>query len=244
MDTIKRSRRRTNAQLDEDVMRELGELIKQNGFGNVDLTALTTKANIGANVFYRRYGTMQKMYDTLASKYDFWINDTVELTKLNEVGPKVFFANTLKSLFKELSDNEIMQKLLLWELSDDNSTTRRTAQMRDTMNLHIVQFYDLMFRPVKISIRGVIAILISGTYYLILHKERAEFCSIDFNSAEGEKEFSEAIDFLTDLIFDRLDLYREKREMALRMLDDGLSRKKICKYMNISDSELATLIQE
>ena len=30
-------------------------------------------ANIEANVFYRRYGSMENLYDRLAKQYDFWI---------------------------------------------------------------------------------------------------------------------------------------------------------------------------
>lgn len=242
METMKSGTRRTNSQLDSDVMRELEGLVKQHGFGNIDLTMLLQKAHVGANVFYRRYGSMQQLYDTLAGNYDFWINDTVKISDLNTLGPKKFFAHTLKSLYKGLSDNAIMQKLLLWEMSEDNDTTRRTAQMRDIMNLNLIQYYDLMFRPAKINIRSVVALLISGIYYLILHRERAEFCSIDFNSAEGEKLLSEAIDILTDVIFDKLDQFNEKREMISRMLADGISKRKVCKYMNITVSELNSFI--
>lgn len=244
MTTNRKNIRRTNQQIDTDVMRELEELVKVYGFGNVELTTLIAKANIGANVFYRRYGSMQNIYDIFAARYDFWINDMINITELNLVGPKVFFADTLKKLFKELSSNQIMQKLLIWEISENNNTTRRTAQVRDTMNLSLVQYYDLMFKPTKINIKTIIAILISGTYYLVLHKERSEFCGIDFNSAEGEKLFSEAIDTLTDIIFDRLDRYNEKKQMVSRMLSDGISPMKIGKYMNISQSELNSLIQK
>lgn len=123
-----------------------------------------------------------------------------------------------------------MQKLLLWEMSADNDTTRRTAQIRDLMNLNLVEYYDVLFKSARINIRGVIALLISGVYYLILHKERAPFCKIDFNTPEGEAAFSEAVDILVGMLFDRIEGHNQKRESYERMIKDGISKKKACQY--------------
>lgn len=219
-------------------MTELEKLVQEKGFANVSVTALMARANLEANVFYRRYGSIDNLYDRLAKRYDFWINDTIKISELNDLGPKLFFAKTLKTLYKELYENAVMQKLLIWEMTADNSTTRRTAQMRDTMNLNLVEYYDLMFKPLNINIRGIIALLISGIYYLILHKERAPFCSIDFNRADGGgKAFSEAVDTLVDLLFNQLESYNEKRESLNRMLKDGISKEKACQYLGISLTE-------
>ena len=231
-------RRRTNAELDETVIREFEELVREHGFGNVTISALTSRAKIESNVFYRRYGSMADLYDILSKKYDFWINDTIDLSLLNTLGPRRFFAYTLKTLYKEFVGNVVMQKLLLWELAEDNSTTRRTAQMRDVMNQNLIKYYEIMFQSLKINIKAIIATLISGIYYLIMHGERAEFCSIDFNSPDGEKAFGEAVDAITNLLFDKLDQHNEKKAIIKRMIGDGVNRDKICEYLNISLAEL------
>lgn len=239
----KPQKRRTNAQLDIDVMREIEQLVRRHGFGNVNVTALISNANMEPKVFYRRYESIGNLYDRLARRYDFWMNDMIAISDLNVLGPKLFFAKTLKTLYGELSSNTIMQKLLLWEMAEDNATTRRTAQMRDTMNLNLIKYYELMFKPAGIDVKPIIAILVSGIYYLILHRERAGFCSIDFNTPEGERAFCEAVDALTDLLFDRLDQYNYKKECAIRMLDDGMARRKVCDYLAISDAELTAFVQ-
>lgn len=229
--------RRTNAEIDHAVMTELIKLVEQNGFNNVSVTTLMARANIESNVFYRRYASIDNLYDTLAKRYDFWINDTIKIAELNDLGPRKFFAKTLKTLYKEFQQNAVMQKLLLWEMSSDNSTTRRTALMRDTMNLSMVEYYDQIFKSAKINIRSIIAILISGIYYLILHKDRAPFCSINFNTPEGEKAFSEAVDTLVELLFDQIDAVNQKKECLERMLKDGISKEKAYHYLGIETSE-------
>ena len=108
--------RRTNAEIDNTVMTELEKLVTQRGFGNVLVTELMANARLEPPVFYRRYGSIDNLYDRLAQRYDFWINNTIDTSELSALGPKVFFAKTLKTLYRELCNNAVMQKLLLWEI--------------------------------------------------------------------------------------------------------------------------------
>lgn len=234
--------RRTNEQIDKEVISELEKLVAEYGFGNVNLSALMKAANIEANVFYRRYGSMDNLYDRLAKQYDFWINDAIDVSSLNILGPKKFFAETFKTLYRNLSDNTVMQKLLLYEMSVINETTKRTAETRDIMNLNLIAFYDNLFKLAKINIKAIMANLIGGIYYLILHRRCAKTCTIDFSTQEGEKVFFEWIDFLTDAIFDKLEAYERNRKAAQEMLSDGISEFKICKYMGINKNDLKMLL--
>ena len=163
--------------------------------------------------FYRRYGSIDSLYDKLAKRYDFWINDTIKMSKLSDLGPKLFFAKTLKTLYKELSNNVVMQKLLLWEMSADNDTTRKNGSDKrlDELEFGRVLRCAVQSLPVSISV-ALLPSLISGVYYLILHKERAPFCKIDFNTPEGEAAFSEAVDILVGMLFDRIEGHNQKRE--------------------------------
>lgn len=80
------------------------------------------------------------------------------------------------------------------------------------MNLNLIIFYENFFVLVKINIKSIVLILIGGIYYLILYKECVKICIIDYKIKEGENVFLEGIDFLIDIIFDRLEMYdRDKK---------------------------------
>lgn len=236
-----RSKRRTNEQLDMDAISKLEELVIEYGFGNINLRTFIKAAGIEPHVFYRRYKSMDNLYDILVKQYDFWLNNTINIPSLSTLGPKKFFSETLKRLFRDLAENGIMQKLLLYEMTVANDTTKRAAATRDIMNLNLITFYEHLFEPVKINIKSVVAILIGGIYYLILHKDCAKICMIDFGSREGEKAFSEGVDFLTDVIFDKLEVYGKNKEAVRLMLSDGVSEAKICKYLGITKNDLKIL---
>lgn len=125
-----------------------------------------------------------------------------------------------------------------------NETTKRTAETRDIMNLNLIAFYDNLFKPAKINIKAIMANLIGGIYYLILHRRCAKTCTIDFSTQEGEKVFFEWIDYLTDTIFDKLEAYERNRKAAQEMLSDGISEFKICKYMGINKNDLRILLSK
>ena len=59
-----------------------------------------------------------------------------------------------------------------------------------------------------------------------------------------EKVFFEWIDFLTDVIFDKLEAYERNRKVAQEMLSDGISEFKICKYMDINKNDLRILLSK
>lgn len=238
----KRNNRRTNAEIDEKVMTELKKLVLEHGFGNVSMSALVKASNIEANVFYRRCGSMDKLYDKLAVECEFWINNTININDLSTLGPKKFFSETFKKLYIDLYQNGIMRKILLYELTVANTTTKRSAEMRDVMNLHLITFYEKLFEPTKINIKGITAILIGGIYYLMLHKECAKVCAIDFNTREGEKAFFEGIDFFTNAIFEKQETYERDKKMVARMLSDGVDKSDICKYMDIGKNDLKALL--
>ncbi len=78
-----------------------------------------------------------------------------------------------------------MQKLLIWEVSDSNYITERTAENRERHSQNLVEYFEKTDSDPNINIRVVSALLISGIYYLALHKNISTFCGIDFRSKEG-----------------------------------------------------------
>lgn len=239
METKKpRAPRRTQAQLEEDIMNALEELVIKNGFSKILLTDLINQSGIEATVFYRRYGTIDNILAILSKRYDFWINDAIDIKQLNVLGPRDFYASVLKLLYKELKGNLTMQKLLVWELNEDNEETRRTSNIRETMNMSLISYYDQLFQHTNVDIKCATAILISGIYYLVLHRDRSQFCTIDFNSKESDAIINRSIESITELIFRELDKVNMLRGVIERMRDGGIEDGKICEFLNISSVEL------
>lgn len=235
--------RRTNEQLEQDILNAIESLVCKKGFTEIPLMEFINEAHIDPNVFYRRYKTVSDVYSTLAKRNDFWINDSIEMSELPKLGDKAFFASGLKKLCNTLRDNLIMQKLLIWELSEVNETTKHSAQFRDTMNSNLVLYYKRIFDEVGIDIAPIIALMISGIYYLTLHRGIATFCLIDFSTEEGQKKLSSTIDTITEMLFRHIEHQKKQVFMAKEMAQDGITHQNICKYMGITPKELKGLLK-
>lgn len=158
MEPKNRRERRTKIQLEQDMMGAIARLVCEKGFSDIPLLEFTAEANIDPNVFYRRY-TVEDIYSELARKYDFWANGSVNVNRLHTLGDKAFFVNRIKMLHSRssLKANPIMQKILLWELTEVNEATRHSAQIRDTMNSNLVLYYKRLFDPINFGISPVLA---------------------------------------------------------------------------------------
>lgn len=137
-----------------------------------------------------------------------------------------------------------MQRLLAWELSEDNPTTRRTAGIREKLNLNMVAYYEDIFQSAGINIKSIMALLIGGVYYLVLHKGRSKFWSIDFSTKEGQKGVSDTIDMLTNMLFDKLEQKQRQQQMIQKMQNDGITQDRILEYLDITPYQFKKIMNK
>lgn len=232
--TSTRGARRTKVQLEKDIMNALEQLIVERGFMNIPMLTLVKAAGIDPNVFYRHYGTIENLLDKFTSQYDFWLNDIANISNLPKLGERKFYAETFKELYNELVKSPVMQRLLVWELAEDNPITRRTAGIREKLNLHLIAYYEELFQSSGIDIKSVTALLTGGIYYLALRQGHSKFCSIDFNTEEGQKRLVNVIDMLINMLFDRLEQKQKQCQIIQKMQNDGIAQNKILEYLDIT----------
>lgn len=236
-----RAARRSNEQLENDIMSTLEALIMERGVMNIPMMSFIKEAKIDANIFYRHYGTMNVLYDKFVNQYDFRFCDMLNIPNTHELNDRQFCIEALKRLYVELDENSIMQKLLLWELNDNNPTTRKIAAIRERMSLNITEYISEIFCRAHINIHCVVTLFVAGIYYLVLRHRHSSFCTVDFNTDSGRKQLFKAIDMFVNILFNELEKEQRQREMIKKMQKDGISQTKIAYYLGISVRQLKKL---
>lgn len=160
--------------------------------------------------------------DIYTRKYDYWFSDVIDSIEKNQCTEKEF-RSIIHGLFDDLNSNIIMQELLKWEICDENTITKRTAQMREFNTMPLVRRFQRVFAESDVKIGSLSALLIGGVYYLILHKKRSPFSGIDVNNCDGQEEIHYAIDFFTDAIFNRIKERGIEDRIAKRLRLNGVS---------------------
>lgn len=178
-----RRRRRTKEEVEKVFYETAKKIVEEVGFSNLTVSKIIQEAKIEPAVFYNRYKDMDDFLDKFVRAFDYWLKDSITLN------PKLELIENYQSLLSHLIDafaeNELMQKLIAWEMTEDNYITRRTAQNRDANSQHLITFFSDELSGCEVDFAVATAILIGGLYYLVIHRKMATFNNVNFNSPEG-----------------------------------------------------------
>jgi len=222
---VKKRFRRTKVAIERDVLQAVGSLIEEVGFSNVTLTGVAERAKIEPAVFYRRYANLEELFDKYTQKYDYWLAGLAENIPKN-LSDFEIYSWIMDHLVQELLKNKGMQQLLIWELSDDNVTTRRTSKLREVVNQPLMAMLEQKFKGTGLDVNVICAMMISGIYYLILHRKRSDFCAVDFNTKIGKERLRLGVKQMSQLLFAQV---QKKNEIAERLRAEGVSEEIISK---------------
>lgn len=192
--------RRTKANIIEDIRKAAVESVLKRGFSGSLVSEIIKKAKIEPVVFYNRYKNLEEFFSEFVKGYDYWFSDVSKEANKQKTSYDQFIA-LINGLQEYLIKKTVMQELIRWEIAEDNEITNRTASIREMFTLPLAEKYDNIFKNSGIDFVAIATIIISGLYYLYLHKDRSTFCDIDMNTEEGRNRINQAIKFLVEPLF-------------------------------------------
>jgi len=227
--------RRTRNELKEATLRAVSELSKEKGLSRITMVDIGEKAGIRVDVLKRNYTSVEKILSLYAASVDYWISDLFTpkhpMATINE---KVM-TEVLTNLANALYNDSEMQKLLFWELSEDNPTTRRLAANRELFYADVFTRYNDLFKDTGLHIDIISALINAGIYYLILHRKRSTFWGVDFSKRPERKRFIEAIGQVITLVFNTLEQQKQTVEIARKLKLKGVALDVIAECTGLSN---------
>lgn len=200
--------RRTKATIIEDIRKAAVESVLKRGFSGSLVSEIIKKAKIEPVVFYNRYQNLEEFFSEFVKEYDYWFSDVAKEANKQETPHDQFIA-LIEGLQECMIEKSVMQELIRWEIAEGNDITKRTASIREMFTLPLAEKYDDLFKNSGIDFVAIATIIISGLYYLYLHKDRSTFCNIDMNTEEGRNRVNQAIKFLSELLFSKRNMGKE-----------------------------------
>lgn len=200
--------RRTKATIIEDIRKAAVESVLKRGFSGSLVSEIIKKAKIEPVVFYNRHQNLEEFFSEFVKGYDYWFSDVAKEANKQETPHDQFIA-LIEGLQECMIEKSVMQELIRWEIAEGNDITKRTASIREMFTLPLAEKYDDLFKNSGIDFVAIATIIISGLYYLYLHKDRSTFCNIDMNTEEGRNRVNQAIKFLSELLFSKRNMGKE-----------------------------------
>ncbi|MCW3162157.1 TetR/AcrR family transcriptional regulator [Chryseobacterium oryctis] len=184
----------------QKLLAAVGKILKTKGYSGLKVSKIALVAGFDKKLIYEYFGSTDKLIDEYIKSQDYWSklspNDIAENIDLSDGGQELSKI-ALINQFESLKKNKELQKIILWELSENKPILKKLADERKELGDNLFKnITDPYFGEEKAKkFRAVMAIMISGLYYLNIHTATngSTFCGLDMKSAEGRAEIEKAI---------------------------------------------------
>jgi AcrR family transcriptional regulator len=236
-----KKQRRKKKEIDKAIWTAFEKIVIERGFNAVTIAELAKKSGIEYVLLYNRFKNTDDLFkEYSAANNDFWLNNSIRIDP--ELSFKENSINVYLKLIDNLYENEIMQRILLWELNDTHKTTRHIAISREVENSFILTYFDREVKNTGLNLNILNSMIISGIYFLILHKKISTFSFVNFNFEEAKEQLKETVKYVINKLFTETNDVHV--DMAKKLLKKGIDKSIIAEVTELSMKELEKLSAE
>jgi len=213
MEDESKSRKRTSGKLRDKertkvkMIQAVGKVLLKKGYTGLNASSIAKEAGIDKSLVWTYFGSLDKLVEEYIAQRDFWkykAADSINNMLTFKDGIKEeYMSGLLQFQFQSLLDDEILQRIMLWGISEKKDFLRHISDERELIGEEVFKIVDPQFKNSDIDIRGILAIIVAGIYYLVLHGKTngSLFCGIDLNTADGEDRIKESISQIISMAY-------------------------------------------
>ncbi|WP_367864816.1 TetR/AcrR family transcriptional regulator [Pedobacter sp. WC2423] len=186
----------------------VGDIIRSTGYTGLGVNAIAKNAGVSKKLIYRYFGTVDSLIETYLVERDYWVTFSKKVSDAAVASNKKqtmieFSSSIFENQFDFFFNEDEMQRIILWEISEKNNILNDLSRKREAMGEELLKLTDPYFKDSDINFRAVSAIIICGIYYSVLHtkKNASTICGLDLNTETGRKEITKAIRKIVELCF-------------------------------------------
>lgn len=191
----------------DKMVQAVGKVLLKKGYTGLNASAVAKEAGVDKSLVWTYFGNLNNLVEEYISQRDFWkfkAKDSIEnLTVVPKEVNEHDMAALLQFQFQALLEDEILQRIMLWGISEKKDFLRNLSDEREIIGEAIFKNIGPQFKDSNIDIRGILAILVAGIYYLVLHGKinGSLFCGINLNTVNGEKRIKESISQIISMAY-------------------------------------------
>ncbi|SHL11140.1 TetR/AcrR family transcriptional regulator [Chryseobacterium polytrichastri] len=188
----------------QKLLAAVGKILRVKGYSGLKVSKIAAVAGFDKKLIYEYFGSTDKLIDEYIKSQDYWTKfNQTEDVDLSDGGQELSKIAVLNQ-FENLKKNKELQKIILWELSESKPILRKLVEQREEVGDVLFQHItDPHFGEDATRYRAIMALIISGAYYLNLYTgyNANKFCGIDMKTDEGRAEIEKAIVELIDFAY-------------------------------------------
>lgn len=200
---------RDKSQTKFNLVEAVGKVIQKKGYTALNGPNIAKEAGVDKKLIWTYFGSIDNLVEEYLQQKDFWRIAEKEIVEhLQEssrnINEKDIYT-LLKNQLKNLLNDELLRKIIHWELKGEHKTLRKIADQREEFAQKTFKTIAPKFLNSDRDIMANLALQIGGLYYLSLHAKanRSTFCGIDINKKAGEERILKALKDILDYTFDK-----------------------------------------
>lgn len=234
----KRRPRRPKIILQRDILDAIAILVSKNGFANVNLSSISQAAEVDINAILRNFGSLERLLDRYAQIFDYWYDDVVRNAKWSKPdGPEQLYDAILRKVAESLYKEKNMRQLLLWEMSEENNTTKRVAYNRELAFENVFRSQEETFENTGLDLEVLTGILVGGITYLSMRRKKSQFLGVDYSLTKNKERLIKTIADIVNMYFATVKQRKEVFTAAKNLKEKGIDTAIIAECCQI-DKEL------
>lgn len=236
----KKQRRSIEARM--EILDAVGRTLKKQGYAKLNLNTVGEEVNLDKSALYRYFGNFEELLRAYIERQDYWLKGIKEFGDVEVDDKAGELKHIIKEQFKLLDKNPEFQQLLIWELADKDGLTTPISIRREMFSRKLIEQAKGVLELQGINLNYIIALIFSGFYFLILHKEQAEFCGVDMKQKEHKEEFLRTVDWMVDKLLICED--DKTKQTIIKAHQEGIAIETISKITDVPLDEVKRVIGE
>ncbi|RYE28763.1 MAG: TetR/AcrR family transcriptional regulator [Sphingobacteriales bacterium] len=182
----------------------VGAVIETKGYTGLTATNIAKVAGLSRRLITVHFSSLEELIETYIRRKDYWVaasgNAAKMISENRDNNTKPILECLLTSQLDYFNNNQEMQKIVLWQISESTKIMKEICEERELLSQVFFALSDIEFKDKDVDLRAISALMVAGIYYLVLHAKSTDtlFCEIDLKSSEGIERIKNAIKFILE----------------------------------------------
>lgn len=180
----------------------VGETLEEEGYENLSLNKIVARAGVSKPMVYEYFGSLNGLLKAYIAGKDSWVPYLESLVLPEHPTAedlKKCFVRMLQDQFLFFHQNKEMRRLVHWQIKGYNPLMRATCEAREREGARLLKLTDNHFRKSGISLKAVLAMLVGGIYYNVMH-DAAGLGTMAGIDMKNEKDFDTMLKTIAQIV--------------------------------------------
>lgn len=184
--------------------------MREKGFPGLKTGVITRFIGKDKNLIRYHFQGLAGLQKAYIREKDYWppfferFSLSSEVTALEA---ERLFIELMKENLRFFHGDLEMQKIILWQISEENPLLQSISEAREADGAKLLELTDPFFIHTDVNFRSVIALLLGGVYYMVLHANtnKSVVCGINVNSEKDRSDVLRTIGQIVSWSFKQVD---------------------------------------